>query len=74
MKNENVISVRESMRLLGKQMKLTRIGLDLSQKDLSEKTGISRSTLSCYESGRWLPPRKHLDKIVVILGKKAFGL
>lgn len=61
---------------LGKQIKALRKNKHLTQYDFAEKLNISRSTLSCYETGQRTPNIKTLQDIARIcgVGLDYFGL
>ncbi len=40
---------------IGKRMKALRVEQNMTQKDLSEKTGIDKRTISAYETGSRIP-------------------
>lgn len=46
------LSETDIIRILGERFKDYRMNMRLTQKDLSEKTGISHKTISAFESGR----------------------
>lgn len=46
------LSETDIVRILGERFKDYRMNMRLTQKDLSEKTGISHKTISSFESGR----------------------
>jgi transcriptional regulator with XRE-family HTH domain len=48
--------------MLGKALRLIRVFYDLSQKDLAEKLGISKSYISEIESGKKTPTIDLLNK------------
>ena len=51
------------------RLKAARAGLDLSQADLAEKTGVSRQTISAIEKGDYNPTINLCIKICKVLGK-----
>ena len=46
------MSEPDIIRILGERFKEYRLSMRLTQKELSEKTGISHKTISLFESGR----------------------
>lgn len=46
------LSEPDIIRILGERFKEYRLSVRLTQKELSEKTGISHKTISMFESGR----------------------
>jgi transcriptional regulator with XRE-family HTH domain len=52
---------------IGKQIKMIRIDLDLTQKDLSIKSGISLATINSIESGTANYSKSNLEKIAQAL-------
>ena len=46
------LSEPDIIRILGERFKEYRLTVRLTQKELSEKTGISHKTISMFESGR----------------------
>lgn len=46
------MSEPDIIRILGERFKEYRLSVRLTQKELSEKTGISHKTISMFESGR----------------------
>uniref|UniRef100_UPI00355C9ED4 DBP48 n=1 Tax=synthetic construct TaxID=32630 RepID=UPI00355C9ED4 len=59
--------IAEAKRI-GKEVKERRKELGLTQRELAEKLGVSRSTVSDIENGRRLPSEELLKKIKEILG------
>lgn len=57
---------------LGKKIKLARVEEDMTQRDLSEASGILQKSISRYETGQALPTLDTLEKMVKIL-KKPFA-
>lgn len=49
------------------RLKIKRITVGLTQKELANKLGITPHAVSLYETGERFPRRKILDKIVEIL-------
>lgn len=63
------------MAINGKELKKLRIDLDIEQKELAERMGLTSSTLSRWESGRQEIPESHekllryvLDDIIKEMG------
>ena len=52
---------------LGQKIKKARLNLNLSQKELSEKTGISERSLYSYEQLNIMPRSGNLKKIASVL-------
>jgi len=50
------------------KMKFKRIELDISQKDLADKCGVTRQTIGLIESGEFNPSIKLCNKICRALG------
>ena len=50
----------------------TRSSLEVTQKQLAEKSGVSQSNLSKIESGNYQPSVTTLKKIADALGKRLF--
>ena len=48
---------------LRQRLKIERIKMSLSQKEVSERTGIKESSISSYESGGTTPPGESLIKL-----------
>jgi len=46
-----------------------RTALGMSQRQVAEALGVSRSTYSLYEAGLFLPSREVLERICGLLGK-----
>ena len=46
------LSETDIIRILGERFKDYRMNMRLTQKELSEKTGISHKTISLFETGR----------------------
>ncbi|MCK6611549.1 MAG: helix-turn-helix domain-containing protein [Bacteroidia bacterium] len=44
--------IKEALEILGRQVALMRKSLKLSQEELSEKSGISRQSISEIETGK----------------------
>jgi transcriptional regulator with XRE-family HTH domain len=61
--------VRGNASLIGDEIRSARQVSQLSQRDLAEQAGISRSALAQYESGRSQPPAGVLDNIARVLGR-----
>ena len=55
-------------RKLGKKVKLTRVELDLTQTQLTEKINAKEKSISRYETGVSLPSIKTLVKIAGVAG------
>ena len=51
------------------RLKSARAGLDLSQKELAEKVGVSRQTISAIEKGDYNPTINLCIAICKALGK-----
>ena len=62
---------RIEVRKSGKNIKLARIELDLTQTQLAEKINAKQKSISRYETGVSLPSVKTLVKIAKILKKPA---
>lgn len=64
------------MNNIGEKIKLLRKSRKMTQEDFSQKIGVSRSTLSCYEIGQRTPSLKTLQEIAEIfgIGLDYFGL
>ncbi len=62
---------RIEVRKFGKNTKLTRIELDLTQTQLAEKINAKQKSISRYETGASLPSIRTLVKIAKILKKSA---
>lgn len=54
---------------LGKQIKLARVELDLSQTELANAIGATQKSISRYEAGASLPSLETLAKIAKTLKK-----
>lgn len=50
----------DAKKVVGEKIKEARIKKGLTQKELSEKTGLSRSYISDMENGRYIPSVKTL--------------
>ncbi len=50
-------------------IKVARAELDMTQKDLADKVGISRQTMNAIEQGEWNPTIKLCKAICKVLGK-----
>lgn len=64
----NKYTNKEYLQMIGKRIKLFRVYSGISQKELEEKTGISRRTFSRLETGTSI----QLDSLIKIL--TALGL
>jgi len=62
---------RIEVRKSGKNTKLTRIELDLTQTQLAEKINAKQKSISRYETGASLPSIRTLVKIAKVLKKPA---
>jgi len=62
---------RIEVRKSGKNIKLARIELDLTQTQLAQKINAKQKGISRYETGASLPSIKTLGKIAKILKKPA---
>lgn len=51
------------------KMKVARATLDMTQKDLAEKVGVTRQTMNAIEQGEYNPTIKLCRKICKVLGK-----
>ena len=65
---------------IGKELKLARIGLDLTQEELKEKTGIAASTIGMIEAGKENPQLRTIKKLadaldcqIIIIPRGAHG-
>jgi transcriptional regulator with XRE-family HTH domain len=71
--NANVIKLLrrlQDMDTIAKRIKETRVGLELTQKELAKKAGVSQGTIGNLESGARTSPR-HLVQIANALGVTA---
>ena len=48
---------------VGSKIKAIRTGKNMSQERFGEKVGLSGKAISCYETGRIVPPLKVLESI-----------
>jgi len=62
---------RIEVRKSGKNIKLARVELDLTQTQLAEKINAKQKSISRYETGASLPSIKTLVKIARVLKKPA---
>ncbi|OLN21431.1 transcriptional regulator [Domibacillus antri] len=46
----------EQKKLMGMRIKQKRLGIGLSQEEMSEKLGMKRTNIANYEAGRVVPP------------------
>lgn len=53
---------------IGNKIKTLRKSRKLTQQEFSQKIGVSRSTLSCYEIGQRTPSIKTLQEIAELFG------
>ena len=60
-----------SIKKLGKNIKLARIGMDLNQTQLANKIGAKQKSISRYETSISLPSIETLVKIAKVLKKPA---
>ena len=51
------------------RLKSARAALDMSQKDLADKVGVTRQTMNAVEQGEYNPTIKLCRAICKILGK-----
>lgn len=51
------------------KLKAARAGMDLSQEELAQKTGVSRQTINMIERGDYNPTLNLCLKICHVLGK-----
>jgi|GEM_PF-742754 len=65
--NQSKVINNLSFNFIGKKIKSLRDILKLSQKELAEKTDVSRSTISQMEIGTHLPSIESISKIAKIL-------
>lgn len=49
-----------------------RVGMEMTQVELAEKVGVTRGTLSTWESGLTLPSPAKTAKLVAILGREIY--
>lgn len=56
------------MARLGQMIRTLRAFKGMSQSELSKRSGISRQSISYYESCRRKPTDKHIDDIAKALG------
>jgi len=62
---------RIEVRKSGKNIKLTRVELDLTQTQLAQRINSKQKSISRYETGASLPSIKTLVKIAKVLKKPA---
>ena len=55
---------------IGKRIKLLRVGMGLTQSDLAEKAGLSRTAVWNYENDKRVPSVEILDRIATTLNVK----
>lgn len=58
---------KENRKLIGQVIKNKRIQGNITQLELSEKTGISRNYISDVENGRYVPSVETLIKLAKVL-------
>jgi putative transcriptional regulator len=51
------------------KLKVARVQLDMTQKDLAEAVGVSRQTINAIEQGEYNPTIKLCRAICKVLGK-----
>lgn len=51
------------------KLKVARAGLDMTQKDLAERVGVTRQTMNAIEKGDYNPTIKLCISICKVLGK-----
>jgi transcriptional regulator with XRE-family HTH domain len=64
----------ELARLLGAEIRCRRLLAGLTQEQLAEKSGVSRTYLARLETGRQDPTLSTLEKLAKALGVKASRL
>jgi len=62
---------RIEIRKFGKNAKLTRVELDLTQTQLAQRINAKQKSISRYETGASLPSIKTLVKIAKVLKRPA---
>jgi transcriptional regulator with XRE-family HTH domain len=58
----------------GKQIKAARMLADLTQEELAEEAGVSKSTVENYETGRKRPIAATARQIIEALGRRGGAL
>jgi len=61
---------RCSAKSFGEALKLARIKKGLTQVELAQKTGCSRTNLYRYERGLSYPRKRNLEKLIKVLGEE----
>ena len=56
-----------NLKNFGKNLKELRINAVISQKELSEKSGIAQEMISRYETGKYIPTIKNVYKLATAL-------
>ena len=56
------------MTILGSRLEESRINKSLSQADIARKIGVTRETVSNWESGDKEPSPEHLRELALVLG------
>lgn len=59
------------MSLIGERLREARIRRGLTQAEVAEKLGVTRSVIARYESGINDPPSENISKLAEILGVSA---
>ena len=66
--NQPALSAEEIVMLVGRNCRERRVQLEMSQTELSERSGVTASYLSRIENGRGNPMLELLDSIAGALG------
>jgi len=65
---ENAMSFAGNPTTLGEIIRKLRKAANLSQKKLAQLLGVDQTAISSWESGRFYPRQKHIEKLAAIFG------
>jgi DNA-binding XRE family transcriptional regulator len=58
----------------GQRLRAYRVAASLTQRGLASQAGLDSTSITCYESGKYLPRKQALAKLIRVLGVEWLGV
>ncbi len=65
----DAVSALKSLPTVATNIRAARVAAHLTQEELADAVGVTRTRISDWETGRHEPSRKHLDMLCRVLGR-----